>query len=313
MLSSASCSSHYSGNVLILGLCPTCMHNTFQQHPSWRTSRFTILEWVIFQENHGMKTLRTPPSQEDNKLSSLAGQEEVLTSLVMGCLWIYHNVIIITHIQQYLQEKTDNQYLWWWLGKKMISVLPLFSRAPVSISARNQQHTQSNILQKSNEMQPHQSEHMQISQEAKTESKIGAVHKVSGLSRATSQNLSRFEVRERHYWAIQAFQGIICLKVCAFVARLWWVHSTLESSFESKDSQMEPMLWNFFQKCNPKPLPQSCCHGSQKLLCHNNKSLKVETRILALPKLPKIGWALNISSNGFLYVTHSEEAWQTLG
>jgi hypothetical protein len=139
------------------------------------------------------------------------------------------------------------------------------------------------------------------------------VHKVSGLSRATSQNLSRFEVREKHYWANQAFQGTICLKVCAFVARLWWVHSTLESSFESKDSQMEPMLSKNFQKCNPKPLPQSCCHGSQKLLCHNNKSLKVETRILALPKLPKIGWALNISSNGFLYVTHSEEAWQTLG
>jgi hypothetical protein len=86
VLSSASSSSHYSGNVLILRLYPTCMHNTFQQHPSRRTSRFTILEWVIFQENHGTKTLRTTPSQGDNKLSSLVGQEEVLTSLVMGCL-----------------------------------------------------------------------------------------------------------------------------------------------------------------------------------------------------------------------------------
>jgi hypothetical protein len=48
--------------------------------------------------------------------------------------------------------------------------------------------------------------------------------------------------------------------------------------------------------------------GIKKLLCHSNKSLKVETRILALPKLPKIGWALNISSKGFLFVTHTEEA-----
>ncbi len=95
--SASSCSSHCLGNVLILGLYPTCMHNPFQQHPSRRTPRFTILEWVIFQENHGTKTLRPPASQEDNKLSSLVGQEEVLTSLVMGCLWIFHNVIKNTH------------------------------------------------------------------------------------------------------------------------------------------------------------------------------------------------------------------------
>lgn len=100
---------------------------------------------------------------------------------------------------------------------------------------------------------PHQSEHRQIWQEAKMQSKIGAVHKVCGLSRATSQNLSRFEVRERHYWAIQAFQGTTCLKVCAFVARLWLVHSTLESSFESKDSHMEPMLWKNFRSVTLNP------------------------------------------------------------
>jgi len=33
VLSSASCSSNYLGNVLILRLYPTCMHKTFQQHP----------------------------------------------------------------------------------------------------------------------------------------------------------------------------------------------------------------------------------------------------------------------------------------
>lgn len=52
-----------------------------------------------------------------------------------------------------MAQKHWEPHLWWWQGKKMISVHPLFSRAPVSISARNQQHTQSNILQKSNEMQ----------------------------------------------------------------------------------------------------------------------------------------------------------------
>lgn len=119
---------------------------------------------------------------------------------------------------------------------------------------------------------PHQSEHMQISQEAKTESKIGAVHKVSGLSRATSQNLSRFEVRERHYWAIQAFQGTICLKVCAFVARLWWVHSTLESSFESKDSQMEPMLWKKFESVTLNP-------------CHNHVAMGVKNSYATTTKV----------------------------
>lgn len=162
---------------------------------------------------------------------------------------------------------------------------------------------------------PHQSEHRQISQEAKMQSKIGAVHNVCGLSRATSQNLSRFEVRERHYWAIQAFQGTTCLKVCAFVARLWWgtFHIGVFFWVQRLTDGALKKLWKKIPKCNPKPLQQSCCHGSQKLLYHNNKSLKVQTRILALPKLPKIGWALGISCKGFLFVTHSEEAWQTLG
>jgi hypothetical protein len=175
-----------------------------------------------------------------------------------------------THIQQYLQEKTNNQYLWWWLGKKkMISVHPLFGRAPVSISAKESTtHTE----QHSSEIKWNAAiiinwycltnlNTCKISQEAKMESKIGAVHKVSGLSRATFQNLSRFEVRERHYWAIQVFQGTTCLKVCAFVARLWWVHSTLESSFESKDSQMEPMLWKKFQSVTLNPCSNHAAMG----------------------------------------------------
>jgi hypothetical protein len=215
----------------------------------------------------------------------------------------------------YLQEKTNNQYLWWWLGKKMISVHPLFSRAPVSISARNQQHTQNNIQMKcSNHHQlilPHQSEHMQISQEAKMQSKIGAVHKVCGLSRATSQNLSRFEVRERQYWAIQAFQGTTCLKVCAFVARLWWVHSTLESSSESKDSQMDPMFWKKFRSVTLNPGSNHVAMGVKNSYTTTTKVWRLRQESWLSPSCLRLGGHLTFQVR--VSSLNSEEAWQTLG
>ncbi len=131
--------------------------------------------------------------------------------------------------------------------------------------------------------------HGKISQEAKMESKIGAVHKVSGLSRATFQNLSRFEVRERHYWAIQVFQGTTCLKVCAFVARLWWVHSTLESSFESKDSQMEPMLWKKFQSVTLNPCSNHAAMGIKNYYTTTTKVWRFRQESWLSPSCLRLG------------------------
>lgn len=134
---------------------------------------------------------------------------------------------------------------------------------------------------------PHQSEHMQkFHKRLKRRARLVQCTKSLVFSRATSQNLSRFEVRgESHYWAIQAFQGTTCLKVCVCV------HLLLDSGgciphwsllLSPKTHTDGAYVVKKILKCNPKPLQQSCYHGSQKLLCHNNKSLKVEIRMSSM-------------------------------
>jgi hypothetical protein len=86
----------------------------FSSTQSRRTCRFTILEWVIDLPREAWHKNTENPTftrRQQIKLSSLVGQEEVLTSLVMGLRLNISSQCHQKHTtySNYLQEKTNNQ------------------------------------------------------------------------------------------------------------------------------------------------------------------------------------------------------------
>jgi hypothetical protein len=85
----------------------------FSSTQSRRTCRFTILEWVIDLPRESWHKNTENPTftrRQQNKLSSLVGQEEVLTSLVMnGFASEYITMSSQTHHIQQLPPREDKQ------------------------------------------------------------------------------------------------------------------------------------------------------------------------------------------------------------